>query len=164
MSKKNKSGANATYVRGILTIDLPHAISPVLWRQEIKDVTHISFALQVLPGGERALVLRANDGAEQIIASFGNQAAADEALAALREILLNPQSSGQAWRRGLWRILKWLVIVVLLWWAARFAMSLYVTLEAQKIVQEAESETAKANAPPEGVPIIADDYLQAPTE
>lgn len=162
MSKKHTSQAHATYTRGILTIDLPRAKEPVLWRQEIKDISRISFSLQTLANGERALVLRADDGAEQIIATFDQPAAADEALAALREILLRPHS-GKPWR-GLLRIVKWLFILLLLWWLIQFAIHLYFMADVNKAMQEAVHTAQQTNETPTGVPLIADDYLPEPAE
>lgn len=162
--KKQKAGATASYARGILTIDLPHARDPVVWRQEIKDVMRISFALQHLPGGDRALVLRTDGGAEQIIASFDKSEAADEALDAVRDILLKPQKTMPGWMRGLLRLIKWIAIIFIVIWVIGFGIRFYLNFMAVSAMQEMQQNAA--NAPkkeiPEGVPLIADDYLEAP--
>lgn len=162
--KKQKSGATASYARGVLTIDLPDARDPMLWRQEIKDVTRISFALQHLPGGDRALVLRADGGSEQIIATFDHSEAADEALAAVREILLRPQGTIPGWLRGLLRIAKWIAIVFIVIWLVGFGIRFYLNFMAVSAMQEMQqkSENEPKKEIPEGVPLIADDYLEAP--
>lgn len=174
MSKaKNKYQPSASYRGGILTIDLPNATSPVLWRQEIRDVSRISFTLQLLPSGEHALILRANDGAEQVIATFRDKAAADEALTALRDTLLNPQSGLKKALRILWRVIKWMLILLLIIFGIRFAIYFYFNMKISEAVEQnmtaeqaAVTETAPAaeTLPPQGVPLVADDYLQAPDE
>lgn len=163
MTKKNKQESNAIYARGILTIDLPNAKEPVLWRQEIRDLTQVSFALQILANGDRALVLRANDGAEQIIATFDNQDTANEALAALRGTLLKSQTdaAGTAIRK-IWKILKWVLVLLIIWFCLRFAFNVYVNMMAAQVIENVKTGQTTGQAPPEGVPLIADDYLKDP--
>jgi len=111
--------ARAIYARGILTLDLPAACDPIIWRQQIKNITSIAFALHQLPDSNIALVLRMPDAAEQIIATFDSLPAAENTLAALRAILVRPQR-----KFILLNVLKWLVILCLVWLSLRLGIEL----------------------------------------
>jgi len=120
MSKREPTHpARAIYARGILTLDLPAACDPIIWRQQIKNIASIAFALHQLPDSSIALVLRMPDAAEQIIATFDSLPAAENTLAALRTILVRPRR-----KLILLNVLKWLVILCLFWLSLRLGIEL----------------------------------------
>jgi len=134
----------AAYARGILTLDLPTAREPVLWRQEIRNISTITFSLHQLNDYDRALILRVADGAEQIIATFDNAAAADDALDALRGILLRPRS-----KFSLLNIFKWLVVLGLLWLVLVFGLNIGMNVVPPT---PPEAQQAAPPSPPTAAP------------
>jgi hypothetical protein len=158
---KNKTAAQAVYHRGLLTLDLPDAREPILWRQEIKDLSHVIFTLQTADNGEKSLVLRQRDGGEQVIAVFNNPKAADAAMAVLRPVLMPRQK-----KNIFLRVLKWLLILLAIYLCVRLAIFITQNVIANQIVQQVmtEQDQSGLNIAPQGVPLLADDYLQAPVE
>lgn len=177
MSHKNKQQRppQAFYARGILTLDIPTAREPVLWRQEIKKAANISFALHELPQGGRSLILRAGEGsAEQIIATFDAREAADTALDVLRTLLLKKR------RGGFWNfvctLLKWLMIWLIISAvdvAILFAVQIVAVRSSPVVTQSTLAvpsplPPSAQSAPPQSVeaarslPAPPDNTLQAP--
>lgn len=123
----------AIYRNRILTLDLPNARYPVIWRQEMKNISSLSFALHPEDNGDTALVLRAGDGAEQIIASFDHPDKADAALSVLR-VLLTRQRNG--WKN----IVKVILFLVGVWLALCLAFNLYLNGVAAQAVKEVTAQ------------------------
>jgi hypothetical protein len=154
---KHKHLATAHYARGILTLDLPGATEPTLWRQEIKQISTLSFALQTLSNAEQALVLRAAGGAEQIVATFQKPEAADAAMAALRKTVFSKRKGG--W---LGRIL-WLVLLgLVLWFVGQVALQTWIQVQLQSAQTNAAGAMPAKPELPEGIPVPADQYLTPP--
>jgi hypothetical protein len=141
MNKPNRS-PHAVYVRGVLTLDLPTARDPVLWRQEIKNISTIIFSIHPLDNHDYGLILRVADGADQIIATFDNPDDADQALDTLRKILLKARKNFI-----LLYIIKWLLILILLGLTIRLGFLLGI-IHSQQNPMTAIEQTMKPSVLP----------------
>jgi len=144
--------ARVIYARSTLTLDLPAACDPIIWRQQIKNIASIAFALHQLPDSNIALVLRMPDAAEQIIATFDSLPAAEDTLAALRTILVRPRR-----KSILLNVLKWLVILGLFWLALHVGIQVGLNSQSAHAVPVAPQTLAPSQpdiaAPPTQAPI-----------
>ena len=148
MNKKSKLSPHAFFRGSVLTLDLPAAREPVLWRQEVKNANGVAFSLLLEPDGTRALILRMKDGSEQIIAIFDDVSAANDALAVLRGVLLKQSKPGI-----FIRILKWMGIVILLWILLRMSIFMiansWVTSAMDRVSAQTVTIPTMPPAPPQ---------------
>lgn len=143
MSQKINKTASASYERNVLTLDLPRASQPMLWRQEIKNMANVVFWASSNAEGH-VLLMRVGNGAEQSIARFANADLAEEALAAVRKIFIS-KKSGKSFLSGL---LKVVFFLALLYALGSFAY--HTAIEAW--VNHLMSTTADAPAPSTAAP------------
>jgi hypothetical protein len=145
-NKPLETTARASYENHILTLDLPRALQPMLWRQEIKNISNVSFWLAEQPNGERTLLMKISSGPEQTIARFTDIAAAEESLGAVREIFINGKVKKSFW----WKLIKIIVWVLVIWFVGTFFFQLIygINMIKQGAANAPHAVTESAPAPP----------------
>lgn len=154
------------YRRNVLTLDLPHAREPILWRQAMKNMDGMTVTVQAMPEGGYGLAMRIGDTAEQVVAVFDDVKDAHGVRDELRKIMLKSDRRARGPIGLLWSWIKWPLIIIFLLFATYIGLRTQAQMAAQTAVSQALSETqiTQQAAPevPGGVPILADDYLTIP--
>ena len=139
-SKTNPKIARASYEKGILTLDLPRATQPMLWRQEIRNISTSLFWVAAQDNGTYALIMRlGTKGEDQIIAYFTETEIAEISLSAIREIFITYKK-----KHGFWGILFRILFLIFMLGLISFTYHLADTLAAAGAIQH-----EVANAPAE---------------
>ncbi len=176
----------AAYERNILTLDLPNAAQPVLWRREISDINQLSFTLAQDNNLHALIYQSAGETDWQTIATFNDRDSATAALQAVRNVLFQPRRAPKyaggiarpRWVRGplKWALLAINGLLVLIGMLAIVVVLRALWLQrsqqaAQLPAQTAAAPVAVAPAPaapdepaeiPGGRPLPADQYLAPP--
>ncbi len=164
---KNNTTPKAHIISEDLTLYLPNAIKPCVWRMNIKKLSETSIEIDERDG-VYVLISRDLDGVTKAISGFQNR---DDALNVLSLILgaLMDKKSVQATNsyasffKNILKFLKWIVIILIVIWLGFFILKIFegpvVTIPEFTQTQQ-ERVTDPSGNLELGVPIDVDELFQ----
>ncbi len=173
-SKAQKFEPSARVVDGKLILSFPNAISPIVWQMDLNDVKASALEVTTAKDGETyALTLKTPKGENVQVAPFANKNEAVEGLMAASSALENAHGAiapgsaaagsygGPHGKKSRWG--KWggIALGVLLIFVLLNILAAIANQNPQNMTQTSGVSTTAANPTEPGVPVSADDFLNA---